>query len=100
MVLRGGGGVGLRARLLGLVLVPLALLGALTWSSAARGRERSDAASDVEGRVDDITELVELSSRLLLARTPVEVQVRARALRHDEVDRPVGTGKRGVACRG
>lgn len=73
-------GIGLRARLLALVLVPVILLLALTWSVSSERRQRAEAASEVAARVDDITALVDLSSALLLARTPVEVEVRAAEL--------------------
>lgn len=73
-------GIGLRARLVALVLVPAILLLALTWSVSSERRQRAEAASEVAARVDDITALVDLSSELLLARTPVEVEVRAGEL--------------------
>ena len=79
-------GIGLRTRLLGLVLIPVVLLGALTWSTAAQRRAQADAASDVRSLVADLTRLVDLSSTLLLARTPVEVEVRARELGLDPGD--------------
>lgn len=73
-------GIGLRTRLLALVLVPVVLLLALTWSTEVDRRDRAEAAAAVSRQVDDITGLVELSSTLLLARTPVEVEIRAGEL--------------------
>ncbi|HRW38624.1 MAG TPA: HAMP domain-containing protein, partial [Aquihabitans sp.] len=74
------GGIGLRTRLLALVLVPVVLLGALTVSSVAQRRSQADAAAAVERQVAELTKLVDLSAALLLARTPVEVEVRAGEL--------------------
>lgn len=78
--------VGLRTRLLALVLVPLLLLGTLIATSVGQRRERAADASLVLARVDRITQLVDLSSGLLLARTPVEVEVRALDLGLDPAD--------------
>ncbi|MEZ5139338.1 MAG: hypothetical protein R2711_11400 [Acidimicrobiales bacterium] len=74
------GGIGLRTRLLALVLVPVVLLGALTFSSVAQRRSQADAAAAVERQVAELTKLVDLSAALLLARSPVEVEVRAGEL--------------------
>lgn len=80
------GGIGLRTRLLALVVVPVVLLVALTWSTEVQRRDRAAAAAEVADQVADITQLVELSSRLLLARTPVEVEIRAVELGLDPDD--------------
>ncbi|MBX3286554.1 MAG: diguanylate cyclase [Acidimicrobiales bacterium] len=70
----------LRVRLLALVLVPTVLFGIVAgfssrsqWQDAARARK-------VQHDVSDLAGLVDLKSALLLARVPVEVDVRASSI--------------------
>ena len=71
---------GLRPRLFALVLVPIVLLGGLTWSMVTDRRDRATSARVVQRQITDISSLVDVTRQLLLARTPVEVEVRAGEL--------------------
>lgn len=70
----------LRARLLALVLVPALLFGALAARSAQSRWEDASRARQVQRAVNDLAGVVDLKSALLLARVPVEVEVRSSSI--------------------
>ena len=70
----------LRVRLLALVLVPTTLFGIVAGRSAQDQWQAASRAREVQQDVADLAGLVDLKSALLLARVPVEVDVRASSI--------------------
>jgi diguanylate cyclase (GGDEF)-like protein len=72
--------VGLRGRLLALVLVPTIVAALLAGSAASSKRNAAKVASEVHEEVGALIGLVDMRTALMSARIPVEVQVRSAAL--------------------
>lgn len=72
--------VGLRGRLLALVLVPTLVAAILAGTAAADKRRAAEVASDVHVEVEGLLDLVDVRTAMMSARIPVEVQVRSAAL--------------------
>ncbi|WP_421119278.1 diguanylate cyclase domain-containing protein [Aquihabitans daechungensis] len=72
--------VGLRGRLLALVLVPTLVAAILAGSAAAEKRRAAEVASAVHVEVRGLLELVDVRTAMMSARIPVEVEVRSEAL--------------------
>ena len=72
--------VGLRGRLLALVLIPTLVAATLAGTAAADRRTAALVAEDVHGEVGGLLALVDIRTAMMSARIPVEVQVRAEAL--------------------
>lgn len=70
----------LRVRLLALVLVPTTLFGIVAGRSAQDQWQAASRARLVQQDVADLAGLVDLKSALLLARVPVEVDVRSSSI--------------------
>ena len=63
-----------------LALVPTVALAAVAGLWATREAVAADRAVEVRDQVDDLDDLVDIRTGLLLARAPVEIEVRATAL--------------------
>jgi diguanylate cyclase (GGDEF)-like protein len=72
--------VGLRGRLLALVLVPTLVAALLAGTAAVDKRHAAQVASDVHVEVGGLLDLVDVRTAMMSARIPVEVQVRSAAL--------------------
>jgi diguanylate cyclase (GGDEF)-like protein len=72
--------VGLRGRLLALVLIPTLVAAVLAGHAAAEKRQAADVADDVHAEVGGLLGLVDVRTAMMSARIPVEVQVRSAAL--------------------
>ncbi|MGN6695267.1 MAG: diguanylate cyclase domain-containing protein [Aquihabitans sp.] len=72
--------VGLRGRLLALVLIPTLVAAILAGHAAADKRRAADVAEDVHAEVGGLLGLVDVRTAMMSARIPVEVQVRSAAL--------------------
>ena len=72
--------VGLRGRLLALVLIPTVVAALLAGNAAADKRHAAQVASDVHGEVGGLLDLVEVRTAMMSARIPVEIEVRSEAL--------------------
>ena len=72
--------VGLRGRLLALVLIPTLVAALLAGHEAADKRRAADVAEDVHAEVGGLLSLVDIRTAMMSARIPVEVQVRSAAL--------------------
>ena len=72
--------VGLRGRLLALVLIPTLVAALLAGNAAADKRHAAQVASDVHVEVGGLLDLVAVRTAMMSARIPVEVEVRSAAL--------------------
>src|SRR6478609_4160817 len=72
--------VGLRGRLLALVLIPTLFATTLAGSAAADKRQAALVAEDVHAEVGGLLALVDIRTAMMSARIPVEVEVRSEAL--------------------
>ncbi|MCU1370055.1 MAG: hypothetical protein JWO77_1249 [Ilumatobacteraceae bacterium] len=72
--------VGLRGRLLALVLVPTLVAATFAGHAASDKRHAAQVASDVHTEVGGLLDLVDVRTAMMSARIPVEVQVRSKAL--------------------
>lgn len=72
--------VGLRGRLLALVLVPTLVAAVLAGQAAADKRRAATVADSVHSEVAGLLALVDVRTAMMSARIPVEVQIRSKAL--------------------
>ncbi|WP_421119276.1 diguanylate cyclase domain-containing protein [Aquihabitans daechungensis] len=100
-------GFGLRTRLLALVLLPALLLAGVGGAVVLQQLKTAQTITEVQTEVGVLADLTELRRALLEARTPVEIEVRAKEIGVDQdtalrllgIDEPATAGLDDVAAR-